>query len=72
MAIPNIYRCKCGAERKQTNHWFAAVHNHLGSITFYTWERAKELGVLDLPGTIWLCGQGCADRLNDLFMSGNL
>jgi hypothetical protein len=72
MALKAIYRCECGAERKETNHWFAAVPNHMGSVTFYLWERARALELLDMPGTVHLCGQRCADRLNDLFMSGKL
>lgn len=54
----------CGAEKKQTNHWFVA------------WEQAGELRLAgwssrmkQRPGTKHLCGQTCLHKLVDEFMA---
>jgi hypothetical protein len=57
----------CGAEKKQTNHWFVA------------YESAEELRIggwnsryCKRPGSRHLCGQTCLHKLVDEFMAGTI
>ena len=54
--IGSTYKCKCGVEKKDANHWYATVKGN-GSIQFLTWEAAKGAGVLELPETVHVCGE---------------
>lgn len=54
--IGSIYKCKCGAEKKDANHWYVTVKGN-GSVQFLTWEAAKGAGVLQLPETVHICGE---------------
>lgn len=54
--IGSTYKCKCGVEKKDANHWYVTVKGN-GSVQFLTWEAAKGAGVLELPETVHLCGE---------------
>lgn len=71
MSLDRIYRCRCGSQRLQANHWFAVVIS-TGGLHFYHWEVAQDKDILDQERTIHLCGQVCAHKLLDEFLSGNL
>ena len=54
--IGSTYKCKCGVEKKDANHWYVTVKGN-GSVQFLTWEAAKGAGVLELPETVHVCGE---------------
>ena len=54
----------CGAERKQTNHWFVAS-NLEGELRVSRLNLNKRLH----PGTMHLCGQTCLHKMVDEFMA---
>ena len=63
------YSCEvCEAVKQESNHWFVVV-NWFADQPFElkTWKAAKEGGVLDENGTVYLCGQQCAHKLLDEF-----
>jgi hypothetical protein len=57
----------CGAEKKQTNHWFVAYENG-GELRVSGWSSRNRLH----PGTKHLCGQTCLHKLVDDFMARTL
>jgi hypothetical protein len=66
MAKVEKYICNiCGAERKEANHWFVA---QLGEdfLRLMHWPEAPESFHLHM------CGQVCAHKLLDQFLSGEL
>ena len=59
--VPMQYKCDgCGAERKETNHWYTAYKTSktFGTV-LSTWEEAKAGAILDFPGVRHLCGRNC-------------
>ena len=54
----------CGAEKKQTNHWFVAYENG-GEIRVSGWNSRNRMR----PGSKHLCGQTCLHKLVDDFMA---
>lgn len=54
----------CGAEKKQTNHWFVA-HENGGEIRVSGWNSRNRMR----PGSKHLCGQTCLHKLVDDFMA---
>jgi hypothetical protein len=54
----------CGAEKKQTNHWFVA-NEHGGEIRVSGWNSRNRMR----PGSKHLCGQTCLHKLVDDFMA---
>lgn len=52
----------CGAEKKQTNHWFVATEQ-AGELRVSAWSSQKRLRI----GTKHLCGQTCIHKLLDEF-----
>lgn len=47
MIVPLTYKCDtCGAERTETNHWFA-VQVELHGIYVFTWKQATEANRLE-------------------------
>ncbi|MGA9671265.1 MAG: hypothetical protein WBQ94_18790 [Terracidiphilus sp.] len=54
----------CGAEKKQTNHWFVASE-HGGELRVSGWNSRNRLR----PGSKHLCGQTCLHKLMDDFMA---
>ena len=54
----------CGAEKKQTNHWFVA-YEHGGEIRVSGWASRNRMR----PGSKHLCGQTCLHKLVDDFMA---
>ena len=54
----------CGAEKKQTNHWFVAYES-AGELRVSGWSTRNRLR----PGTKHLCGQACLHKLVDDFMA---
>lgn len=68
MTIKRIFTCNiCDAERKETNHWFYARLMELG-IQFLSWEHADP-GELEEDGIAHICGQACAHKMLDVFLS---
>jgi hypothetical protein len=57
----------CGAEKKQTNHWFV-VHAHAGELRVSGWTAQGKLRT----GSKHLCGQTCLHKLLDEFIAGNM
>lgn len=57
----------CGAEKKQTNHWFVAS-DQAGELRVSGWNARNKLRA----GTKHLCGQTCLHKLVDEFMAGTL
>ncbi len=57
----------CGAEKKQTNHWFVA-YTHGGELRVSGWSAQRRLRA----GTKHLCGQTCLNKLLDEFIAGSL
>src|ERR1700749_595917 len=54
----------CGAEKKQTNHWFVA-YEHAGELRIGGWKSRY----CKRPGSRHLCGQTCLHKLVDEFMA---
>lgn len=54
----------CGAEKKQTNHWFVASEQ-AGELRIGGWSSRNRLR----PGSKHLCGQTCLHKLVDEFMA---
>jgi hypothetical protein len=54
----------CGAEKKQTNHWFVA-YTHAGEFRVSGWSAQRRLRA----GTKHLCGQTCLNKLLDEFIA---
>ena len=57
----------CGAEKKQTNHWFMAYDQN-GELRVSGWNSRNRLQ----PGSKHLCGQACLHKLVDEFMARTL
>jgi hypothetical protein len=57
----------CGAEKKQTNHWFVAFEQG-GELRVCGWSSRNRLR----PGSRHLCGQTCLHKLVDEFMARTL
>lgn len=57
----------CGAEKKQTNHWFVASEQ-AGELRVSGWNSRNRLR----PGTKHLCGQTCLHKLVDEFMARSI
>lgn len=57
----------CGAEKRQTNHWFVAYIQG-DELRVSGWRSNQRLRV----GTKHLCGQTCLHKLVDDFMAGKL
>ncbi len=59
--IKTCYICDiCGAERKETNHWFAA--NVGRTLVLRQWEDKQK-------GNAHICGQECVHKMLDKWMS---
>lgn len=54
----------CGAEKKQTNHWFVA-YNQAGELRVSGWNSRNRLRA----GSKHLCGQTCMHKLVDEFFA---
>jgi hypothetical protein len=57
----------CGAEKKQTNHWFVA-HAHAGELRVSGWKANGRMRA----GAKHLCGQTCLHKLLDEFIAGTV
>jgi hypothetical protein len=57
----------CGAEKKQTNHWFIA-YAHAGELRVTGWSAQRRLRA----GSKHLCGQTCLHKLVDEFIAGSM
>jgi len=55
----------CGAEKKQTNHWFVA-YAHGGELRVTGWNGPSRMRA----GSKHLCGQTCLHKLLDEFIAG--
>ena len=55
----------CGAEKKQTNHWFVA-HAYAGELRVSGWKSNGRMRA----GAKHLCGQTCLHKLLDEFIAG--
>ena len=55
----------CGAEKKQTNHWFVA-YTHGGELRIAGWNANGRMRA----GAKHLCGQVCLHKLMDDFIAG--
>jgi hypothetical protein len=55
----------CGAEKKQTNHWFVA-YTHAGELRVSGWGAQGKIRT----GSKHLCGQTCLHKLVDEFIAG--
>lgn len=70
MQKPTYFCDICGAERKQTNHWFIAEEKANGMMSLYPWALPKSEGYHDQPGLKHLCGHQCVHLLIDAWMTG--
>jgi len=57
----------CGAEKKQTNHWFVA-YKHGGELRVAGWSTNGRMRA----GAKHLCGQTCLHKLMDEFIAGTM
>src|ERR1700747_1949665 len=57
----------CGAEKRQTNHWFVA-YAHAGELRVTGWSATRRLRA----GSKHLCGQTCLHKLVDEFIAGTM
>lgn len=57
----------CGAEKRQTNHWFVA-YAHGGELRVTGWKVSSRLRA----GSKHLCGQTCLHKLVDEFIAGTM
>jgi len=57
----------CGAEKKETNHWFIAVVQR-GELRLTNWETFEK----EQSRSKHLCGQTCLHRLVDEFVAGRI
>lgn len=57
----------CGAEKKQTNHWFVA-YEQAGELRVSGWSTRNR----QKPGAKHLCGQTCLHKLADDFMARSI
>jgi len=57
----------CGAEKKETKHWFVALE-HGGELRICSWSAQRKTRT----GAKHLCGQTCLHRLVDDFMAGTI
>jgi hypothetical protein len=57
----------CGAEKKQTNHWFV-TYTHAGELRVSLWSAQAKLRA----GSKHLCGQTCLHKLVDEFIAGSM
>lgn len=55
----------CGAEKRQTNHWFVA-YAHAGELRVSAWNANIRMR----SGAKHLCGQTCVHKLLDEFIAG--
>lgn len=55
----------CGAEKRQTNHWFVA-YAHAGELRVSAWNASSRMRA----GAKHLCGQTCVHKLLDEFIAG--
>lgn len=56
----------CGAQRRETNHWFIA-YEQSGELRVSDWTSQR----LYYPGTKHLCGEGCLHRLLGEFLASS-
>jgi hypothetical protein len=72
MTLKKVCACsKCGAERREANHWFVFTRTGQG-LEFHKWEWAgrEELEeLMDASQFGHLCGQQCAHALLDQFLN---
>ncbi len=57
----------CGAEKRQTNHWFVA-YEQSGELRVSGWTSRHRTR----PGSMHLCGQTCLHKLVDDFMARSI
>src|SRR5579863_4638094 len=57
----------CGAEKRQTNHWFVACA-HAGELRISGWSAGGRMKA----GAKHLCGQTCLHKLLDEFIAGTV
>ena len=57
----------CGAEKKETKHWFVALEQG-GELRICSWSAGRKTR----SGEKHLCGQTCLHRLVDDFMAGTI
>jgi len=57
----------CGAEKRQTNHWFVAI-SHGGELRVTGWNASGRMRA----GSKHLCGQTCLHKLLDEFIAGTM
>ncbi len=68
MSVAVIYHCTiCNESKKATNHWFVAQQSAT-SLTFYGWEEARALGILQDEASLHLCGEKHAQELLGRFL----
>ena len=69
MTVKKVFVCsECGMERREANHWFVSTRTACG-LEFHTWEWAVREGVLEDEQLGHLCGQECAHKLLDRFLT---
>jgi hypothetical protein len=56
----------CGAQRRETNHWFIA-YEQSGELRVSDWNSQRLLS----PGTKHLCGENCLHKLLDEFLASS-
>jgi hypothetical protein len=54
----------CGAQRRETNHWFIA-YEHAGELRVGDWTSQRMLS----PGTRHICGERCLHKLMSEFLA---
>lgn len=68
MSVAVIYHCTIYNEsKKATNHWFAALQTE-NVLSFYKWEDARTLGILQDDATLHLCGEKHCQELLGRFL----
>lgn len=71
MSVKPQFVCDiCGAQRQDTNHWFLAELLANGILQLTPWELPQSEGYREQPQIKHLCGQTCAHKLFDAWMSG--
>jgi len=70
MSVKPQFVCDiCGAQRQDTNHWFLAEQLPNGILSFTPWDLPRSPGYREQAHIQHLCGQACAHKLLDAWMS---
>jgi hypothetical protein len=59
MSVDTTYKCVCGIQKQETNHWFLLFYLPSGAIRLEKWNPLK----INFTGAVHLCGQACLAKV---------